>query len=193
MRVANFRASAYHECNEDSALLWNHGLQATFFARIASFASWFHPRGYFFAIICHTEYPHTWAADEATAALNSCHSTSASTVRSGISRKEDDRLSPKVFRTAFSPDPPAFLVVLRFAPCWFSKTKSLKYLCVDRVGFLRHKLQITRWWPVDSSSPLLTWTSNNDWNKSAETLQKSMSDRWPNKSLHQVYVIFVVW
>jgi len=33
---------------------------------------------------------------------------------------------------------------------------------------------------------LLTRTFNTDWNKLAETMQKSSSEYWPNEFLHQV-------
>ena len=44
--------------------------------------------------------PHTRAADESRAASNSCHSSSASVVHSGSSRK--DKLSTKVFLSSLS-------------------------------------------------------------------------------------------
>jgi len=53
-------------------------------------------------------------------------------------------------------------------------------LCIGSVGFSKRKLQTTRWWSVDRYAPLLTWTSNTDGSKSAETMPKS--------NLHQVYL-----
>ena len=58
----------------------------------------------------------------------------------------------------------------------------------DLACFSRRNLQTTRWWSIDSSAPLLTRMPNTDRKKSAVTVQKSMSDRWPNESLHQVYL-----
>jgi len=58
-------------------------------------------------------------------------------------------------------------------------------VCVFPAGFPSRKLQTTRWWSVDSSAFLLTRTSNTERNKSAETMQKLMSDRCPKESLHQ--------
>jgi len=57
---------------------------------------------------------------------------------------------------------------------------------VRSVGPSRPKLKITSWWSVHSSAPYRTRTSNTDRNKSAKTMQKQMSDPWPNESLHQV-------
>jgi len=37
---------------------------------------------------------------------------------------------------------------------------------------------------VDSSAPFLTKASTTDWDKSVETMQKSMSDHWLNEFLH---------
>jgi len=49
-------------------------------------------------------------------------------------------------------------------------------------------------WSVDSYAHLLTRTSNTEWSKSAETMQKSMSGHWPKESLHQVYLcISLCW
>jgi len=45
--------------------------------------------------------PRTWVAHEATTALNSCHSTSASAVHSEISTNKHDTLSAKVFLHLF--------------------------------------------------------------------------------------------
>ena len=52
--------------------------------------------------------------------------------------------------------------------------------------YSRRNLQTTRWQSVVSSALLSTRTSNTDRNKSAETLQKSVKQRWPNESLHQL-------
>ena len=50
-------------------------------------------------------------------------------------------------------------------------------------------LYLLGWWSVESSTLLLTRTSNTVCNKSPETMKKSMSDRWPkDESLHQVYL-----
>ena len=43
-------------------------------------------------------------------------------------------------------------------------------------------------WSVDSSAPRSTWMSNTERCKSAETMQKSISYRWPKEFLHQVYL-----
>jgi len=59
-------------------------------------------------------------------------------------------------------------------------------VCADAVGFSRRELQPTRWWSLDSSSPVLTLRSNADWNKSFENIDKSVIDRWSKESLHQV-------
>jgi len=37
-------------------------------------------------------------------------------------------------------------------------------------------------------APFLTWISNTELNKSAETMQKSISDCWPKEYLHHVYL-----
>ena len=54
--------------------------------------------------------PHTRAADEATCALNSRHSTSASTVYSGSSHNKDDMLSAKVFHSSLSAMAPLYSI-----------------------------------------------------------------------------------
>jgi len=62
------------------------------------------PRGYIFANISHkvSFSSHSQAADEDTAALNSCHFSPVSFVHFGISCNKDDALSAKAFLTALS-------------------------------------------------------------------------------------------
>jgi len=81
-----YRLSAHHECKKGSFFFLKPVLlYATFFDRIVSFTSLFN-HGVTFETLLVTpsrSHPHTRAVDETTAALNSCHSISASAVRSG--------------------------------------------------------------------------------------------------------------
>ena len=80
------------------------------------------PRGYTFANISHkvSFSSHSRAADEDTAALNSCHFSPVSFMHFGISCNKDDALSAKAFLTDLSATASPF-------------------------GFSRRKLRITRW------------------------------------------------
>ena len=131
--------------------------------------------------------PHTWAAGEATAALNSGSSATPPQrpLFSGVLGirtilcPQRSFLHPYIFvrenlilYSAGSPRPPHLCRPWRFSIC---------------------KLQTTRLWSVDSSEPPLTRTSNTERNKSAETMQKSMSDRWTKEFRHQVYLCTSLW
>ena len=85
--------------------------------------------------------PHTRAPDESTQLL-CCHSTPESSVHTGNFRHKNDTLSAKVILTFCLPRTPTL----------FSKATSP---CTGPVGFSRRKLQITRWWSVDSSALVL--------------------------------------
>jgi len=59
---------------------------------------------------------------------------------------------------------------------------------VDLADFSRRKFGPPGGDRSTSSAHLSTRTSNTDWNTSAENMQKSINDHWPNQSLHQVYL-----
>ena len=105
VRAAELCVSAYHECNEDSALFWSQALQATFFAWMPSFTSCFQHR------VTFCRYSPHWVISvrmharpeielEATSTLNSCHSTSAVHFRN--SGNNDNMQSAKVFLASLS-------------------------------------------------------------------------------------------
>jgi len=80
------------------------------------------------------------------------------------------------------PGPPLYLVgPLSLArsrkPCWFFQLANNPS---DNPSTILH--------------PYLTRTSNIGWDKSAETMKKSMSNRWSNESLYQLYLcISLCW
>jgi len=73
------------------------------------------------------------------------------------------------------------------APHFIQRDPFALHIRVNPVVFTRHNLQAARRWSVDSSASLLTRTPGTDWNKWAETVQKSINKLWPKRiSAHQV-------
>jgi len=95
---------------------------------------------------------------------------------------KDDTLSVKVFLTSTS----------NKASNCIRYNLLVLHVCVGPGGFSKCKFQTSRWWSVDSSASLLTPTSNTERNKSVETMQLSMSDRWPKESLHRFVQIYLL-
>jgi len=121
--LRTFRSWAHREC-KDSALFWSQALYASFFARIAYFASWFHEGATF--------HPGRW----------SYNFHYASAVYSRSFRIKDD--------TFYKGLP--YIYVHQSIP--HSAVGSLfQHVCVGPIVFSRRNLQTTRWWSADSFAP----------------------------------------
>ena len=76
----------------------------------------------------------------------------------------------------------------------FGKTSYSCAFLENLLVFIDANCRLPGWWSVGSSAPVLTRTSSSGRNKSAETMQKSMSNRSPKEPLHLVYLCtFLFW
>ena len=142
------RTSPCHECKEDWTLLWSHPYVGFFLFLHSIFHLLVPPRGCFFAIIRHYDLFPTKEPSPSSRWSYRCF--------------EQPPLHLSV-RCAFR----ALSEQGGYAAC-----KGISYIlahqgdhlslrvCLDPVVFSRSKLQTTKWWSVDRSAPLLTWTSN---------------------------------